>query len=109
MGTDIAVAVLDTGILPHQDLAGKILPGYGMIKDRSVSVDEDGRDDDATDPGDWNEAGECSDQLAMASSWHGTHVSGTVAAVTNNLQGVGRSEDQDLANEGVRTMRCVHV
>lgn len=90
-GSGAIVAVLDTGYRPHVDLNDNILAGYDMIDDTFVANDGDGRDSDAQDPGDWVEAGECgggyppSDQ---SSSWHGTHVAGTVAAETNNSQGV---------------------
>ncbi|MEM1439610.1 MAG: S8 family peptidase, partial [Pseudomonadota bacterium] len=48
-----------------------------------------GRDSDASDPGDASSAGQCGPgQPARSSSWHGTHVAGTVAAVTNNGTGV---------------------
>jgi serine protease len=56
-----------------------------------VSNDGNGRDSDASDPGDWINAGECApgDPATFeASSWHGTHVAGTIAAVTNNSSGV---------------------
>ena len=51
--------------------------------------DGNGRDSDAQDPGDWVSANECySGSPASNSSWHGTHVAGTVAAETNNGQGI---------------------
>lgn len=88
-GTGVVVAVLDTGYTNHSDLAANLLPGYDFISDASVGVDGDGRDNDPSDPGDWTAAGDCgAGSPASNSSWHGTHVSGTVAAVTNNSQGV---------------------
>jgi serine protease len=90
-GTGVVVAVIDTGYRPHADLSGAFLQGYDFISDTFVANDGNGRDTDASDPGDWINAGECGpgDPAAFeASSWHGTHVSGTIAARTNNSLGV---------------------
>ena len=88
-GAGVVVAVIDTGYRPHADLAGNLVAGYDMIIDTLVSNDGDGRDSSALDPGDWTLAGECgTGSAASNSSWHGTHVAGTVAAVTNNANGV---------------------
>src|SRR5690606_10716403 len=47
--------------------------------------DGDGRDHDASDPGDW-----CSrDGVVQPSSWHGTAVAGIIAAQVNGYGGVG--------------------
>ena len=88
-GTGIVVAVIDTGYLPHADLVANIVSGYDMISTTAVSNDGDLRDSSALDPGDWVVAGECgTGSTASDSSWHGTHVAGTIAAVTNNASGV---------------------
>ena len=79
-GAGVVVAVLDTGITSHSDLSGNVIGGYDFIADTAVAADGDGRDADASDPGDA--------YGGYPSSWHGTHVAGTVAAVTNNGQGV---------------------
>jgi serine protease len=95
-GSGVVVAVLDTGITDHQDLNGKLVAGYDFVgyavDDVATANDGDLDDSDPHDPGDWitaaeNDSGDFEDCGESDSSWHGTQVSGIVAAATGN--GVG--------------------
>ena len=90
-GTGVTVAVIDTGITAHADFDANVLPGYDFVADATAARDGNGRDANAQDQGDWYAAGECGQATAGNSSWHGTHVAGTVAAVTGNATGVAAS------------------
>ena len=81
-GSDsIVTAVIDTGIVTHPDFAAnRILPGADLISDATAAGDGNGRDTDPTDMG--------GDVPNGGSSWHGTHVAGTIGAATNNGVGV---------------------
>lgn len=85
-GAGVVVAVIDTGIVDHEDIAGNVLEGYDFITDAFISRREtDERVAGAHDRGDWNDdPAQC---RVSPSSFHGTHVAGTVAESTNN--GIG--------------------
>lgn len=87
-GTGAVVAVLDTGKTTHPDLTANWLGGYDFISNTSISRDGNGRDSNPQDQGDWSLAGECGSATPSNSSWHGTHVAGTVGAAGNNGIGV---------------------
>src|SRR3954465_4543391 len=69
-GSGAIVAVVDSGVLTaHEDLAGRLLPGYDFV------------DDDA-DPND------TSSDPSVEPTGHGTHVTGIVAADAGNGLGI---------------------
>ena len=81
--SSVVVAVLDTGITVHEDIdSSRILPGYDFLTSLSQANDGDGRDSNPSDPGD------CTNSASCSSSWHGTHVAGTIGANSNNALGV---------------------
>lgn len=76
----VIVAVVDTGLLVnHPDFQGQVIEGYDFIKDLTSARDGDGMDGDASDPGDL--------AYGTRSTFHGTHVAGTLAAASNNNLG----------------------
>ncbi|RMH22323.1 MAG: hypothetical protein D6698_01305 [Gammaproteobacteria bacterium] len=87
-GTPVEVAVLDSGIrFDHPDLSTRFIPdntfstghaGYDFLP-AGEGQDGDGPDDDPTDPGVSSFTG---------STFHGTLVSGVIAAETNNTTGI---------------------
>jgi serine protease len=88
-GSGIVVAILDTGSTSHSDLNNNTVAGYDFISSSTAARDGNGRDSNPQDEGDWAAKDECyTGSPASNSSWHGTHVAGTVGAITNNSVGV---------------------
>ncbi|CAG1015828.1 partial serine protease, partial [Anaerolineae bacterium] len=84
------VAVLDTGITTHEDIAlpPRLLPGYDFVSGNATRDNDreaegegaTGRDDIPYDPGDYGGCG--------VSTWQGTHVTGIIGAKSDNNLGV---------------------
>jgi serine protease len=75
-GADVVIGVVDSGITNHSDLNPNVLPGYDF-----TSGTYGNRGGDGTQPA--NKPGE-----NCTVTWHGTHVAGIMAAMTNNGIGV---------------------
>ncbi len=91
--SQIKIAIIDSGITDHPDLAGRWVGGYDFITHVPFANDGDGRDGDPHDPGDWvtgaeAAAGPFAGCPVTHSTWHGAHIAGTVAAGSNNRIGV---------------------
>ncbi len=101
--TGVVIAELDTGVrFDHPDLrsagGNRLLAGYDFISADWAGAfftanDNDGRDADASDPGDWVDSQDkreirFRDCREENSSWHGTRVAGVLGALTNNATGL---------------------
>jgi serine protease len=79
---NVVVAVLDSGIkAAHPDFdPARVVAGWDMISDPAAARDGNGRDSNPDDAGDL--------VTPQSSSFHGTHVAGTIGARSDNNIGV---------------------
>ncbi len=85
-GAGVRVGVVDTGITSHPDLNANVTAGYDFVSTPYGPGDGDGWDSDPSDMGDAHYDGS---GAHVDSSWHGTHVAGTIGAVRNGVGVVG--------------------
>lgn len=94
----VTVAIIDTGVVrTHRELSAALVPGLDTVSAVAFSGDGDSIDLDPNDPGDYVTPSEAAlyQRYGVAcaspkpSSWHGSHVAGTVAAAVNGLFGTG--------------------
>ncbi len=94
--SSVTVAVIDTGIVryitDHPDLTGIFRNEYDFVSDIDKSLDGDGPDNDATDIG---------------TTFHGTHLSGIIGALTNNFTGVAGVAGGNSSGVKIMPLRAI--
>jgi subtilisin family serine protease len=97
----IVVAVIDGGIdILHPDLSASMWINTNEIPDNGIDDDNNGYVDDVYGYGFGDNTG------TIYPNFHGTHVAGTIAAVTNNELGVSGIAGGSGTGNGVRLMSC---
>lgn len=100
--TDVIVSIVDGGVdFDHEDLAANMWTNPGETPGNGIDDDNNGYVDDYYGYNFVDDTG------TIAPEGHGTHVAGTVAAVTNNTTGVaGIAGGDGTSGSGARIMTC---
>jgi subtilisin family serine protease len=97
----VIVAVIDGGIdIAHPDLTGSLWINENEIAGNAIDDDGNGYVDDINGYAFGDNTG------TIRPHFHGTHVAGTIAAITNNSVGVSGIAGGSGAANGVRLMSC---
>lgn len=98
---EVVVAVIDGGIdILHPDLQASLWVNADEIAGNGIDDDHNGYVDDVNGYGFGDNTG------TIHPNFHGTHVGGTIAAVTNNDVGVSGIAGGNGSGNGVRLMSC---
>lgn len=98
---EVIVALTDGGIeANHEDLKGNMWVNKGEIPGNAVDDDNNGYIDDINGYSFVDNTGD------ITAHYHGTHVAGTIAAMSNNGIGVAGIAGGSGSGDGVRLMSC---
>jgi subtilisin family serine protease len=98
---DVIVAIIDGGIdINHPDLKNALWVNSKEIPANGIDDDKNGYVDDVNGYGFGDNTG------TIYPNFHGTHVAGTIGAITNNSVGVSGIAGGSGSADGVRLMSC---
>ena len=105
---DLIVQVVDTGLdVTHPDIASQVWNNAGEICGNGLDDDDNGYVDDCHGYNHVDDVGSVAD-VSYIRQGHGTHVAGTIGAVSNNgLGGAGVAGGDGSPNTGVRLVANV--
>lgn len=92
-GEGVNISIVDTGYTVHPELT---VADSADFTSEDVSNDGDGWDSDGEDTGDWCDDGD--ETTEEYSSWHGTHVHGTIGADRDNGVVLGIASEANIVH-----------